>query len=237
MNEIEIKDRLICALDVDNYDEALRMVEMLDGVVSFFKVGIILQLATGHKMIDYLVSNNKKVFLDMKYFDVPETVERAVTSVARSGVSFLTIHGNSTIIERAVRGRGDSELQLLAVTILTSLDQIDIQDLGFECSLEQLVLHRARKALEFGCDGVISSPNEIEAIRKEVKDQMLIVTPGIRPGVAVRDDHKRYATANDAINRGADYIVVGRPITEAPDPRQAAMSIIEEMALGASGQD
>lgn len=231
---MDIKDRLICALDVDGYDEATGLVKMLEGVVSFFKVGILLQLATGHEMIDYLLDHGKRVFLDMKYFDVPETVGKAVERVAKLGVSFLTIHGNSSIIEKAVEARGDAELKLLAVTVLTSLDQVDIQDLGFQCPVEELVLHRAKKALEYGCDGVISSPNEIEVIRGEVGKGLLIVTPGIRQSVAIHQDHKRFDTPREAISRGADYLVVGRPIIKAPDPKQAALEIIQNMALGLS---
>jgi orotidine-5'-phosphate decarboxylase len=232
MNREKVKNRLICALDVDNGEEAKAMVETLGDAVSFYKVGIILQLTTGSSVIDYLLAKGKKVFLDMKYYDVPDTVEKAVAGVAGLGVSFLTIHGNSKIIESAARARGDSQLKLLTVTVLTSLDRVDVEDLGFQCSVEELVLRRAKKAFEYGCDGVISSPNEIEAIRNEVGNEFLIVTPGIRQSADVVGGHKRFATPEEAIRRGADYIVVGKPIIQAPDPRQAALGIIDSMTLG-----
>lgn len=232
MRKETIEDKLICALDIDSFDEAKDIVERLDGVVSFFKVGIILQVAVGDKIVEYLLNNNKRVFLDLKYYDVPETVEKAVGCVAQKGVSLLTIHGNGEIIKAAVKSRGDSGLRLLAVTALTSLDSNDLRDMGYVCSVEELVKQRVKKAVEYGCDGVISSPNEIEMIRNEIGSRLLIVTPGVRLESGMRDDHKRVAGPAEAIRRGADYLVVGRPITLEPDPREAALRIVEDMRLG-----
>lgn len=227
-----LEDRLIVALDFDSAEKAVRIVKELEGLVSFFKVGIELQLAEGMRPANYLISEGKKVFLDLKYFDVPETVERAVRRAASLGVTFLTIHGNGRNIQAAVRGRGDANLRLLAVTVLTSLDGYDIQDLGFNCSVEELVLHRARKAVEAGCDGVIASGQEAEAIRQALGEKLVIVTPGIRPEGFPRQDQKRAVTPRDAILAGADYLVVGRYITTSPDPRKAAAHVFEGMRQG-----
>jgi orotidine-5'-phosphate decarboxylase len=228
------EERLICALDCDDGEAAKAMVDRLDGVVSFFKVGIILQAAAGREVVDYALERGKRVFLDLKYYDIPETVEKAVARVAGMGVAFLTVHGNRGIIEGAVRGRGDTGLKLLAVTVLTSLDQEEIEDMGYGCRLEELVMHRVRKAREYGCDGVVCSPNEIEAVRREAGEGFLVVTPGIRSSLGASERHKRFAGADEAMRRGADYIVVGRPITQAPDPARAALEIIELMKAGLS---
>jgi len=237
MVQIDASERLIFPLDVPSVEVAKAWVERLDGIVSFFKIGLELYAASGISLVPYLLGRKKKVFLDLKYFDVPETVKRAVRQVAELGVSFLTIHGNAKIIKAAVEGRGDSDLKLLSVTVLTSLDNDDMKDLGFECSVEDLVLRRAAKALEVGCDGVITSPREADKVRdlanlmKGRDQKFLIVTPGIRPGDLSRDDHKRLAAPSEAIKAGADYLVIGRPIRDASDPRQAAIEIIKEMQL------
>ncbi len=227
-----IENRLIVALDFDTAEKAVEMVEKLDGLVSFFKVGMELQLAEGMHPVKHLISKGKNVFLDLKYFDVPQTVERAVRRAASLGVKFLTIHGNRKNVEAAARGRGDADLKLMAVTVLTSLDAYDIQDLGFNCSVEELVLHRAKAAAEEGCDGVIASGQEAKKIREAVGDRLLIVTPGIRPAGFPKQDQKRAVTPGEAIQAGADYLVVGRFITTSPDPRQAAEMVIEEMRQG-----
>ncbi|MBC7229797.1 MAG: orotidine-5'-phosphate decarboxylase [Actinobacteria bacterium] len=229
-----VGERLICALDCEDGAEAKAMVERLDGIVSFFKVGIILQAAAGREVVDHLLERGKRVFLDLKYYDIPETVERAVARAAALGVSFLTVHGNAAIIRGAVRGRGDAGLKLLAVTVLTSLDQEDIEDMGYGCRLEELVAHRVRKAREYGCDGVICSPREIETVRREAGGGFLVVTPGIRTELGEGEEHRRFAGPGEAMRRGADYIVVGRPITRAPDPARAALEIIEDMRAGLS---
>jgi len=222
-------DRLIVALDVPTADEARQLVKRLDGVVSFFKIGMILHTACGLELVKWLVVGGKKVFLDLKFFDVRQTVKGAVAQVADLGATFLTIHGNREIIEGAVEGRGTSDLKLLAVTVLTNLDADDIRDLGFPVSVEELVLHRVRSAVNSGCDGVVSSPNEVAAIRKAVGQEPIVVTPGIRPRSSAPDEQKRIATPHDAILSGSDYLVVGRPIRTTPDPREAALAIIDEM--------
>ncbi|MBI5379870.1 MAG: orotidine-5'-phosphate decarboxylase [Nitrospirae bacterium] len=229
MKAIDAKERLIVALDLPTVEEAKRLVRHLDGLVSFFKIGLELQLVAGLDFVKWLIQDEKKVFLDYKYFDVEETIRRAVAQVAAIGVNFLTVHGSGGIIRAAVEGRGQSELKLLAVTVLTSLDALDIRDLGFECAVEDLVLYRARKAMEAGCDGVITSGHEARAIRELAKDRLLIVTPGIRPEGATRNEHKRSVTPTQAIQAGADYLVVGRPIRDAKDHRMAAEQILVDM--------
>jgi len=226
---VDAKERLIVALDCDSLAKAKVFVEELEGLVSFFKVGIELQLAEGMSAVEYLKSKGKKVFLDLKYFDVPETVERAVRQAASLGVRFLTIHGIGKNVEAAVRGRGESNLKLLSVTVLTSLDADDIKDLGFPCSVEELVLHRAKKTLEAGCDGVIASGQEASKIREFLGDKLLIVTPGIRPPGSPKQDQKRAVSPRDAVLSGANYQVVGRPVTADPYTRQAADEVIAQM--------
>lgn len=226
-------DRLIFALDVPTLDEARSLVKQLDGVVSFFKIGLELYTATGLVMVPELVDSGKKVFLDLKYNDVPETVKSAVEQVVNFGVSFLTIHGNGRIVEAAVRGRGSANLKLLSVTALTSLDSDDMRDLGSDRSVKEYVMYRTRKAIEAGCDGVITSPNEAGSVRDLAREMrsghFLIVTPGIRPLWSRRDDHKRYDTPRSSIEAGADYLVVGRPIKDSANPRESAEKILAEM--------
>jgi orotidine-5'-phosphate decarboxylase len=232
---VDAGQRLIFPLDVSTVDAAKQWIRDLDGIVSFFKIGLELYVASGVSLIPYLIENKKKVFLDLKYYDVPETVKRAVKQVANLGVSFLTVHGNGKIIQAAVEGRGASDLKLLSVTVLTCLDDEDMKEFGFACTVPDLVLHRARKALEAGCDGVISSPQEAEKVRdlaamiKGSNNKFLVVTPGVRPGNSSTDDHKRLARPLDAIRAGADYLVIGRPIREAANPQQAARDIVTEM--------
>lgn len=233
--KIDANERLIFALDVPTVGEARKLIEELDGVVSFFKIGIELFTATGLMLLPELASAGKRVFLDLKYFDVPETVKSAVERVVVLGATFLTIHGNGNIVKAAIEGRGNSDLKLLSVTVLTSLDNDDMKDLGFDCSVQDLVLHRAKKALEAGCDGVITSPREVDQVRKlsrQIKGmdhKFLIVTPGIRPMNSARDDHKRKGLPADAIKNGADYLVIGRPIKDSSNRRDAAQAIISEM--------
>jgi len=228
---INAADRLIVALDFNSAEKATRIVQELEGLVSLFKVGIELQLAEGMRPVDYLLSNNKKVFLDLKYNDIGETVERAVHHAASIGVTFLTIHGNGPTVRAAVKGRGQhSELKLLSVTVLTNLDHFDLQDLGFhDMTVEELVLYRARKALEAGCDGVIASGQEAAKIREVLGRKLLIVAPGIRPTGFPKQEQKRTSTPGDAILSGADYLVVGRYITTDPHPRQAAETVLRQM--------
>ncbi|HEY7336877.1 MAG TPA: orotidine-5'-phosphate decarboxylase [Bryobacteraceae bacterium] len=224
-------ERLIVALDLPGVDAARAMVEMLDGTVVFFKIGLALQLAPGvDEFIRSLIKSGKKVFLDYKYYDIPETLKKAVSRAAELGVSFLTIHGPASLIRGAVEGRGSSSLKLFTVTVLTSLDAGDIAEMGYtKHSVEDLVLFRAKKALEAGCDGVIASGLEADKIKQLSAGKLLVVTPGIRPAGHGGDDQKRKTTPSQAVLAGADYLVIGRPITDAPDPRAAAESIVDEM--------
>ncbi len=224
------KDRLIFAMDVPEADQARKLAEQLGDAVTFYKLGLELMMAGGYfQLIDWLTDHEKKVFVDLKFFDVPATVGRAVARLARRGATFATVHGNQGIMEAAAEAKGD--LKILAVTALTSLDRGDLDDLGFQCDVGQLVLSRARRALEAGCDGVVASGLELRAMRREVDRRLLVVTPGIRPvDNRPEDDQKRVVTVEQAFADGADYIVVGRPIRDAADPRAAAESIQQTIA-------
>ena len=222
---IPTHERLIMALDLPTVDQAKALVDQLGDAVSFYKVGLELFMSGNYyELIHWLNIHNKHVFADLKFFDVPETVARAVRVLSQHGVDFATVHGNDAIMEAAGKAKGD--LKVLAVTVLTSLDQGDMTDLGFDCDVQKLVLSRARRALALGCDGVISSGLEVPALRAEVDNKLLVVSPGIRP-VENRpsDDQKRVVTVEQAFRNGADYIVVGRPIRDAADPRAAALAV------------
>ncbi len=227
---IDPADRLIVALDVPEADAAKTFVSDLGDSVRFYKIGLELFMAGGYfELLDWLVGRGKKVFVDLKFFDVPETVRSAVRALAGSGATFATVHGNQAIMEAAARDKG--ALKILAVTVLTSLDRGDLDDLGFACDVEKLVLSRARRALETGVDGIVSSGLEAPMIRRELGQKLLVVTPGIRP-VENRpaDDQKRTVDVAQAFQNGADYIVVGRPIRQAPDPRAAAQAVQRTIA-------
>jgi len=219
------RERLIFALDVADANQARDLVTALGDSVEFYKIGLELFMAGGYfELIDWLAKRNKKIFCDLKFFDVPATVASAIKRLNNRGVTFATIHGNQSIMEAAAAAKID--VKVLAVTVLTSLDRGDLADLGFECDVEKLVLSRARRALEAGCDGVVSSGLEAIALRQYIDNKLLIVTPGIRP-VENRpsDDQKRVVSVDQAFRNGADYIVVGRPIRDAADPRAAAEAI------------
>ena len=220
--DINTRDRLIFALDVPEIDQAKNLVEELADSVSFYKIGMELMM-TGHyfDLLDWLVEKDKKVFVDLKLFDVPQTVAKAVKRLSQRGAYFTTVHGNQSMMEAAAAAKGD--LKILAVTALTSLDQGDLKDMGFLCDVQDLVVSRARRALAAGCDGIVASGLELERIRSEVNRKLVIVTPGIRP-VENRstDDQKRIVSVEQAFQRGADHIVVGRPIKNAANPKQAA---------------
>jgi orotidine-5'-phosphate decarboxylase len=223
------EERLIFALDVQSKDEAQRYVDLLGEAVRFYKLGLELFMAGQYfGLMDWLIARGKKVFVDLKFFDVPETVRGAVRQLKNRAASFCTVHGNDTMLKAAVEEKAG--LKILAVTVLTSLDQADLDALGFHCNVEQLVLSRAKRALELGCDGVISSGLEAAQLRESLGDRLLIVSPGIRPveNRAV-DDQKRVVTVAQAFQNGADYIVVGRPIRDAADPRLAAEAIQDEI--------
>ncbi|WP_018407067.1 orotidine-5'-phosphate decarboxylase [Methylocystis rosea] len=228
----EARRRLIVALDFDTVESARELVEALGDEVEFYKVGLGLQLAGGDQFARWLKDLKKKVFLDYKYYDIGETIKRAVSQAAEFGVDFLTVHGVSGILESAVAGRGNSDLKILSVTVLTSMDAKDIQEMGFPTSMsvEELVVHRARNAFKAGVDGVIASAHEVEKLKNEFEDRLMVVTPGIRPLGASLDDQKRIATPFAAVRSGADYLVIGRPITKARNPVESAHEIVVEMA-------
>jgi orotidine-5'-phosphate decarboxylase len=225
MTPIKRDERLIVALDVPNAAEARALVERIGDGASFYKVGLELFTAGGYfELIEWLAGRGKRVFADLKLFDIPETVARAVANLRGHGISFATVHGNQAMMEAAAREKG--EVGILAVTVLTSLDRGDLDDLGFSCDLERLVLSRARRAMEAGCDGVISSGLEAARVKSEFKDRLVVVTPGIRPvDNRPADDQKRTVDVAQAFANGADYIVVGRPIRQAAEPRAAAEAI------------
>ena len=228
MTPIPRAERLIVALDVATPDAAKALVERLGDAARFYKVGLELFMAGGYfELLEWLVKRGNKVFVDLKFFDVPQTVRRAVANLRGRGVSFATVHGNQAMMEAAAQEKG--EVKILAVTVLTSLDRGDLDDLGFSCDLERLVLSRARRALQAGCDGVVSSGLEARKLKAEFQDRLLVVTPGIRP-VKNEDDQKRTVDAAQAFANGADYIVVGRPIRSAADPRAAAQAIQRSIA-------
>ena len=223
--EIALKDRIIVALDVDQREKAQAMVRACESHIGFFKVGLQLFMADYFNTVDWILDRGHKVMLDLKFFDIPETVKLAVEQVNNRGVSLATIHGNDPIIRAALETRGD--MKLLAVTVLTSFGEDDMRAMGMTGSVADLVMFRARRALELGCDGIVASGLEAESLRSELGGKLLIVTPGIRPGANVKtdDDQKRVVTAGRAVKSGADHVVVGRPITRSEDP----IKVIEEM--------
>jgi orotidine-5'-phosphate decarboxylase len=217
---ISRNERLIVALDVPTPKEARALAEKLGDAVRFYKIGLELFTAEGYfELLSWLTGRGNKVFADLKLYDIPETVRRAVANLRTTGATFLTVHGHRSVMEAAAREKGG--MKILAVTVLTSFDQRDLEGLG---TVEQVVLARAKAAVETGCDGVIASGLEAKALKKEFKDRLLVITPGIRPKAA-GDDQKRTVDVAQAFANGADYIVVGRPVRDAPDPRKAAEAI------------
>jgi orotidine-5'-phosphate decarboxylase len=232
------QERLIVALDTATVDEAVKVVDRLGDTVSLYKIGLGLQLAPElHALIRKLLAAEKRVFLDFKYIDIPATVAAAVRTASELGIGFITVMGQQQVVQAAVDARGTADLKILAVTLLTGMSEEDMQR-GYDTSLTlpEFVKRRAIRADRLKCDGVISSPNEIELIRSVVRSDFLVVTPGIRPAGAARDDQKRTATPHDAMARGADYLVVGRPIIRDSDPREAARGIIGEMTRALARQ-
>ncbi|SPE62232.1 Orotidine 5'-phosphate decarboxylase [Verrucomicrobia bacterium] len=228
--KIPAKERLIFALDVPSVAGAQEWVEKLGDSVLFYKLGLQIFMAGGYyELIEWLGQRGKKVFVDLKFFDVPETVESAVAQLQNRNIEFATVHGNDDILRAANKRKNG--VKILAVTVLTSLDQSDLNSLGFQCDVETLVLSRARRALDIGCDGVISSGLEAPKLRDHLGDNFLIVSPGIRPVEnKLVDDQKRTVDVEQAFTNGADYIVVGRPIRKAPDPKAAAEAIQSRIA-------
>ena len=223
MKDIKIEDRLIFALDVPEVSEAKKIVTELDDSVNFYKIGMEL-LMTGQyfELLDWLIAKDKKVFVDLKFFDVPETVGRTIARLSDYGATFATIHGNQALMEKAVENKNN--LKILAVTALTSLDRGDLDDLGFDCNVKDLVISRAKRAFEAGCDGIVSSGLEVPYIREYVDNKLIAVTPGIR-SIANDDDQKRVVDVATAFKSGSDYIVVGRPIKNAENRYKAATNI------------
>ena len=228
--KIPVHQRLIVALDLPEAPQAQGLVSTLGDAVDFYKIGLELCMAPGFfALLDWLLANDKKVFVDLKFFDIPETVARAIRNLSERGAHFATVHGNQAIMEAAAQAKS-GPLKVLAVTALTSLDQGDLDDLGFKCDVAELVLSRARRALQAGCDGVVSSGLEVERLRIEAPDDLICVTPGIRPLENRSDgDQKRVMTPTSAIRAGADYLVVGRPIRDATDPRATALALQQEI--------
>ena len=223
------RNPIIVALDVDSAAEARALISQLGSCVNFYKVGLELYAAAGVEFVHELVHEGKDVFLDLKVYDIPETVRRAVAQVARTGVRFLTAHAVSSVMRAAVEGRGDSNLKLLAVTVLTSFGPEDRDELGYAHTIPDLVDMRARKAMELGMDGIVASPLEAAAVRRIIGPGKVLVTPGVRSAGAAKGDQKRTATPLEAVRDGADYLVIGRQITRAADPAGEAARILDEI--------
>ncbi len=230
-DNIPVKDRLIFAMDVPDCDQARALADELGDAVTFYKIGLELMMSGGYfELLDWMLARDKQVFCDLKFFDIPATVGSAVRALKDRGASFVTVHGNQSIMEAAAENKGDT-LKVLGVTVLTSLDRGDLDDLGFDCDVGDLVLSRARRALEAGCDGVISSGLEVPRLRELVDPKLLVVTPGIRPvDNKPEGDQKRVVSVEKAFANGADYIVIGRPIRDAASPRAAAEAVQEMIA-------
>ncbi len=232
-----MSQRLIVALDVADAGKARQIVAELDGVVSFFKIGMWLFFKKEtDALIDDLVARGKQVFLDYKMYDIGETVKRGVAGAAARGVSIVTVHGDDAIMKAAVEGKGDSDLKIFAITVLTSLDDAALFEMGYRLTAEELVALRVRKAAEWGCDGIIASAyDDPDALRRQAGaggEWLLVGTPGVRRATDRQNDHRRFADPATAIAKGADYLVVGRPILEAPDRAREAASIIADMEQG-----
>ncbi|MDH3320164.1 MAG: orotidine-5'-phosphate decarboxylase [Betaproteobacteria bacterium] len=229
MSAIDDRERLIAALDVPSADAARALAERLGDAVRFYKIGLELFTAGGYfELLAWLRARGARVFADLKLYDIPETVRRAAANLRASGASFLTVHAERSIMEAAARDKG--ALKILAVTVLTSFDERSIAEMGYVGSVEDLVLKRARAALESGCDGVIASGLEAPKIKAVFGDRLLVVVPGVRPAGAPAQDQKRIVDVAQAFANGADYIVVGRPIRDAADPRAAAEAIQSTIA-------
>tara|TARA_Y100000588_G_scaffold384282_1_gene475229 strand:+ start:259 stop:987 length:729 start_codon:yes stop_codon:yes gene_type:complete len=226
-NIVPPNERLIVALDVPSIKEARHLVDLLGETVCFYKVGLELFLSGDvFKFLDWLSEKNKKIFVDLKFFDVPATVARAMQQLQGLNITFATVHGNDSMLQAATEVTSD--VGVLAVTALTSLDRGDLDDLGFECDLNDLVCSRARRAVEHGCVGVVASGQETNIIRQHLNRDLIIVVPGIRP-IDNKDDQKRTVTVSHAFYDGADYIVVGRPIRDSKNPSKSAASIQREI--------
>jgi orotidine-5'-phosphate decarboxylase len=224
------KDRLIVALDLPGVEPAEAMIERLGDSVTFYKIGYQLSYAGGLPLVQKLTAAGKKVFIDLKLHDIGNTVARGVESLSSLGATFLTVHAYPQTMQAAVEARGNSGPKILAVTVLTSYNEVDVEEAGYRLTIADLVATRARQAKALGVDGIVCSPEEVAALRAIVGEAMSLVTPGIRPAGSASGDQKRIMTPTRAIAAGADYLVVGRPIVEAADPKAAADSIQAEIA-------
>jgi orotidine-5'-phosphate decarboxylase len=222
-------DPVIIALDFESAYEADKLVSALGDSAGFYKVGMELYAAAGMDYVRNLVDRGKRVFLDMKYYDIGETVRRAVSVAARSGATFLTVHGVGQVMRAAIEGRGDSSMKLLAVTVLTSFDQSDVRELGYDCTLADLVGQRVRLAMQVGVDGIVGSPLEARSIRTLAGPSAILVTPGVRSRGEAAGDQKRVATPAEAVRNSADYVVIGRQVTRSADPAAALATIHAEL--------
>jgi orotidine-5'-phosphate decarboxylase len=228
------RQRLIVALDLPSPAAAEAMIDRLGDSVGFFKIGYQLAFAGGLPVAERLIGAGKQIFLDMKLHDISNTVAKGVESVARMGVTFLTIHAYPQTMQAAVEAKAGSDLKLLAVTVLTSYDDVDLSEAGYAMSVDDLVAERASRAQQIGMDGIVCSAEEAAALRLMIGHDMTLVTPGIRPVGSARFDQKRVTTPAQAIAAGVDYLVIGRPITEAPDPKSAAEAVVAEIDAAAS---
>jgi orotidine-5'-phosphate decarboxylase len=227
--DIAPRDRMIVPLDLPSVEAAEAMIARLGDSVAFYKIGYQLGFAGGLPLVRRLADRGKKVFVDLKLHDISNTVARGVESVARLGATFLTVHAYPQTMKAAVEGRAGSGLKILAVTVLTSYDDGDLHAAGYRLNVSDLVEARAQQAQVLGIDGLVCSPEEAASLRKIVGHQMNLVTPGVRPAGTAAGDQKRVMTPGKAIAAGADYLVVGRPILEAPDPKAAADAIVAEI--------
>jgi orotidine-5'-phosphate decarboxylase len=228
---IALNERIIFALDVDSADKAKKLVERLESHIRFYKIGLQLFLAGGFPVVRWIAERGHRVMLDLKFYDIPQTVKLAVGQLRGKGVTFATVHGNEPIVSAAVQA--GAEVKILAVTVLTSFGREDMEGFfGVLCEVEDMVLSRARRAIDSGADGIVASGVEVGRLRRELGSDFLIITPGIRPaGTGFgRDDQKRIVTAGQAIGGGADYVVVGRPIRDAADPISVIEAMQEEIA-------
>lgn len=220
---------IIVALDVESAEEARALVCRLGASIDFYKVGMELYAAAGMGIVRELLDQGKRVFLDLKLYDIPETVRRTVAQVSRTGVTFLTIHAVGSVMRAAIQGRERDGLKLLAVTVLTSFGREDLDDLGYSCEVSEMVATRTRQAMAAGVDGVVASPLEAAGVRRILGPNGTLVTPGVRSAGRAKGDQKRVATPGEAIRDGADYLVIGRQITRAPDPAEEVLHVLEEI--------
>lgn len=231
MTNVPHDNPIIVALDVPSATEARSIVQACGETIGFYKVGMELYAAEGMPIVRELIEQGKDVFLDLKFYDIPETVKRATAQVAKAGVKLLTVHASKAVMRAAMEGKGSSGLRILGVTVLTSFDETDLADLGYTRTPAELVRHLVAKGMEADVDGFVCSPLEVADVRAVTGPTKVLVTPGVRPAGAETGDQKRVATPAQAMANGASYLVVGRPITRAADPAEAARNLLRELAV------